>query len=267
MRVAVLLGAALLALAVVQGRSQAEPDSRGDGLVTEIVGESGDVGPSPRLVVMDGDGKHARLRRDWVLSASISPDRRSIAYTLRTAPVAIWVLATDGRGSGRRLVRNADRPDWSPKGDAIAFDRDGGIFIEDLHGGTPRRVVRNADTPDWSPDGKKLAFVRGNDIWVVNLASNAARRVIRGGYFPRWSPDGDSIAFTREPQFEPFVFVARADGTAERRVTSGSSAVWSPTGRELAYCAFRSVVRTRLDGTDQRVVYRGRPACQSLDWR
>jgi Tol biopolymer transport system component len=265
-RAGVLFGAALLALALAPGRSQAVSDSRGEGLVTEIVGESGDAGPSPRLVVMDGDGKHVRLGRGWVLSASISPDRRSIAYTSRTSPVAIWVLATGGRGSGRLLARTADGPDWSPNGDAIAFDRNGGIFIEDLHSRASRRVVRNASMPDWSPDGKELAFVRGQDIWVVDLARNLARRVLRSGYFPRWSPDGDRIAFTRELSFESFVFVARADGTGERRVTSGSAAVWSTDGRELAYCAFRSFIRIRPDGTGRRVVHRGRPACQSLDW-
>ena len=75
-----LLVATLLALAVVEDRPQAQPEADRDGRITVIVGESGDTGPSPRLIVMDADGKHARMRLGWVTHASLSPNGRYIAY-------------------------------------------------------------------------------------------------------------------------------------------------------------------------------------------
>src|SRR4051812_21978621 len=55
MRGAALLVVFLLAL-VVGDRTQADPGSLDEGRLTVIVGESGDAGPSPRLVIVDADG-------------------------------------------------------------------------------------------------------------------------------------------------------------------------------------------------------------------
>jgi len=281
MRGAVLLVASLLALVVVGAGPHAEAGSRNDGRMTVIVGESGDIGPTPRLVMMDADGNNARVRLGWVYDASLSPDGRFIAYDQASARPTrgiytreIRMVAADGRGSARLLVRNGAFVDWSSNGDAIAFVRfrhgccdRGDLWVEDVHSRKQRLAVRNGRAPDWSPDGKKLAFVRGSDVWVVDLASKMARRLIRNADSPRWSPDGDRIAFLRYGQAESFIYVARADGTAERRVAEGESAAWSPDGRELAIAEFRRVSRIPLDGTRRRVVNRGCCAWRDLDWR
>ncbi len=282
MRSSALLVASIFALVVVADRPHAKPESRRDGRITVIVGESGESGPTPRLVVMDADGKNARVRLGWVYNASLSPNGRFVAYDEPAGRSReIGVLAADGRHRGRLLVRNGAFPDWSPTGAAIAFVRyrngccDGDIWIENLHSRTQRRVVRNADSPDWSPDGKKLAFVRrrssssASDVWAIDLASKRARRLIRGAVDPRWSPDGHRIAFERIGQVESLIYVAHADGTAARRVAEGDSAAWSPDGSEFAIADFDRVIRIRLDGTHRRVVYApkyGCPACRDLDW-
>jgi Tol biopolymer transport system component len=187
------------------------------------------------------------------------------------------VIAADGRLRDRLLVRNGNWAAWSPTGTAIAFVRGGDIWVKDLHSRTQRRVVRNAEpgekrccapTPDSSPDGKKLAFNRGTDVWVVDLASKRAHRLIRGARNARWSPDGHRIAFERDGTLRNYVFVARVDGTAERRVAEGESPAWSPDGRELAFTDGRRIIRLRLPGGEQRVVYDPGAfvACRFLDW-
>jgi Tol biopolymer transport system component len=268
-RSSALLVAPLLALCVVEDRPHAEPESRRDGRITVIVGESGESGPSPRLIVMDADGKNAHVRLGYVIHASLSPNGRSIAYNglgVRDARV----IAADGRPRDRLLVRNGQGVDWSPKGDAVAFARyhhglccsDSDVWIENLNSRTQRRVVRNARSPDWSPDGRKLAFVRGpsastnssaSDIWTIDLRSKRARRLIRHAIDPRWSPRGDRIAFVRFSQSDSFVYIARADGTEVRRVAEADSAAWSPNGSELAIADFLRVIRIRLDGRMPRL--------------
>ncbi len=283
MRSSVLLAASLLALAV-DDRTHAESQSRRDGRIAVIVGESGEAGPSPRLIVMDADGKNPRVRLGDVVHASLSPNGRSIAYETLAARDT-RVVAADGRGPGRLLVRDGRSVDWSPNGDAIAFVRSrdtcsrGDVWIENLRSRKQRRVVRNAQWPNWSPDGKKLAFVRsrtscpsssaGSYVWAVDLASKRLQRLIRGADAPRWSPDGQRIGFTRWGDVSSFIYVARADGTAERRVAEADSAAWSPDGSELAIANFSRVSRIRSDGTRRHVVYApkgGCPACRDLDW-
>lgn len=268
-------------VAVAYARPHAQTSARHGGRIAVIVGESGDIGPTPRLVVMDADGQNARVRLGWVSSASFSPDGRSIAYDdLGLHGPEIWSVAVDGRGSRRRLARDGRDVDWSPRGNAIAFVRpshsgDGGeLWVENLQTRVQRWIVRSARVslfaPDWTPDGKKLAFDRGGDVWVVDVANKRAKRLIVDATEPRWSPNGNRIAFVRDVGGgESFVFVARADGTAPRRVAAGDGAAWAPDGTELAIADFRRVTRIRPDGTHRRVIYAPKdncPACRDPEW-
>jgi Tol biopolymer transport system component len=251
--------------------------AHGAGRIAVIVGESGDARPSPRLVILDGDGTHARVRVGWVYHASLSPNGRLVAFDPRTIPPTIRLAPTDGRGQGRLLVRNGSGADFSPSGDAIAFVRyrhgccAGGpdLWIEDLRSRSETLVARNAWTPDWSPDGTKLAFARGPSIWRVNAATKKARRLIPVGRNPRWSPDGGHVAFVRERGLDSFVYVARWDGLDERRVAEGDSAAWSPDGSELAITESSWILGVRVDGTHRRVLWAPKdscPACRDIDW-
>jgi len=273
MRRSVVLVVLILALAVVEDRPKAAPDSRDAGRISVIVGESSDSGPSPRLIIMDADGKNARVF-GWRLHASLSPDGSAIAYEGREVIPAIRSMAVDSPTQDRLLVRNGVRADWSPTGRTIAFVRGSDLWVKDLHGGTEKRIVRNADAPDWSWDGKRLAFVRGNDVWVVERASKSARRLIRDADAPRWSPDGSHIAFERHDwnkshtdYFDTHIYIARADGAGQRRVVEAESPAWSPDGHELAVAELRRVVLIRVDGSHRRVVY-AHDCCayRDLDW-
>lgn len=205
----------LLVCAIVVATAHSASGSDGGGRIAVIVGESGDVGPTPRLVIMDADGKNARVL-GWIFDAALSPSGRVVAYESRTVTPEIWVAAADRRGGARRLVRNGRDAAWSPNGGAIAFVRGRrpgccdhlDLWLGDLDSRKQRLLLRNARTPDWSPDGKRLAFVRDGDVWVVDLANKLVRRVIRDAAGPRWSPDGDRIAFVRErDSSESFVYV------------------------------------------------------------
>jgi dipeptidyl aminopeptidase/acylaminoacyl peptidase len=60
---------------------------------------------------------------------------------------------------------------------------------------------------------------------------------------PRVSPDGSQIIYTRrwvnklEDRFEPSLWIMNADGSKNRFLTNGGSAIWSPDGTRIAYLA------------------------------
>ena len=149
----------------------------------------------------------------------------------------IWTTAIDGTDT-RRLTEGPEMdtaPDWSLRGDEIAFARDpdpgtSEIYAVDVGTGAVRRVtsesthnvgcfVHQAWAPVWSPDGRRIAYEverggsstctpsRGHDVSVHTIVADGTARlfVTAGGYHdaigddgaltPTWSPDGARVAF------------------------------------------------------------------------
>jgi TolB protein len=117
-------------------------------------------------------------------------------------------------GAETQLTDVYDRsPVWSPDGSTIAFKRGKDIYLVDTDG-TDLRVLASGTAPDWSPDGTTLAYVRHDRLCLLTVATRRRRCLLRG-VSPAWSPDGRRLAFSRDGD----LFVVRADGTHERRLT------------------------------------------------
>jgi Tol biopolymer transport system component len=271
---------ALIALIFGDGRLRAKGETRGDGRIAFVAGESGAENPS-QLAVMDADGKHVRaLPPSDVAGMSLSPDGHFIAFTQYIAGSGcscargdLMTVTVDGRPRFRRVVHHDSLGGWgglawSPDGRSIAFAlRGGGIWAVTLSDHRQRQLVRNGDDPSWSPDGRKLVYDRGRDLWVVDLATKKQRLLVRNGVYPDWSLDGRRIVFERCRAYECFIHVIRADGTGQRLLFAGTNPVWSPNGREIAFGVTFSIFRERLDGRGRRKL--GMPLDyyeQSLDW-
>ncbi len=116
-----------------------------------------------------------------VSDPQVSPDGKLVVYVVGSVDLAanksataLWLAATDGKGTPRQLTNAAGKKDshprWSPDGKKILFTStrsgDGQLWLIDLDGGEAKQLTTlstEADTGLWSPDGKTIAFVSA--VW------------------------------------------------------------------------------------------------------
>lgn len=105
-------------------------------------------------------------------------------------------------------------------------------------------TVSRTGAARWGPNGELLLHSdrSGTTAFYVMEHVGARPRRLELPSTARhvdWSPDGRWVAYSRATDGTPDLFVARVDGTHERRVTTDAGAdvspAWSPDGRRLAF--------------------------------
>ncbi len=121
----------------------------------------------------------------------------------------LWAAPFAG-GEAKVLADGGDSPAVSPRGDRVAFVKEGQIWVAPVDGASPARKLFSARgtniSPVWSPDGSRLAFVSTRSdhafIGIFRDESTPIRWIApstsRDGS-PRWSPDGKRLVFIRRP--------------------------------------------------------------------
>jgi Tol biopolymer transport system component/serine/threonine protein kinase len=187
---------------------------------------------------------------------TLAPDGRTVAFVRETyegRDIFALELATTIE---RRVTRDHQRISgltWSPDGRSLIMSssRSGveALYRVSLDAGTIARVPL---TGDWATQpmaaGDALVFSQrhsDSNIYRASVGDGptraGARRIIassRADAEPDVSPDGRSIAFVSMRAGGADVWVASADGTNPRRLTSFSAASgprWSPDGRSIAF--------------------------------
>jgi TolB protein len=124
----------------------------------------------------------------------------------------------------------------------------GEIFVADFDGYNARQVTSDGAIvarPAWMPQRLALyytSYARDNpDIYFHNLGTGQ-RRVVAGysglNTSAAVSPDGSRVAMILSKSGSPNVWVANADGTGLKKLTSGvedSSPCWSPDGQWICF--------------------------------
>jgi len=116
----------------------------------------------------------------------------------------LYVMGSDGSGQ-RRISFGGGRhatPEWSPRGDLIAFTKIAGNFrigVMTPEGGGERLLTNSwqDEAPTWSPNGRVIQFFRTSQgrsgrstIWQVDL-TGVNERLIKttlDGSDPAWGP-------------------------------------------------------------------------------
>jgi Tol biopolymer transport system component/DNA-binding winged helix-turn-helix (wHTH) protein len=185
----------------------------------------------------------------WVAFDRYNPvARQNDIYTVSAGggtPVRITTIQSDLRGLA-----------WSEHGREIVFASNlmgaRRLFRVSANGGSPKWIEAagfDVYAPSVARSTHRLAFTQGYQdigIWRAPGAGRMAappQRMIeseRGSFSPQYSPDGRYIAFISNRNGSAELWLANADGSNPRPLTSFGgtgcgSPSWSPDGRRIAF--------------------------------
>ncbi len=131
-------------------------------------------------------------------------------------------------------------PSVSPDGKSIAFVSDRGgtpqIYVMRSDGSDVRRVTFEGNyntAPCWSPTGDRIVFSgrRGkNQIFIVKPDGSELKQLTESGNNedPSFSPDGRYIVFSSDRDRTKSIYIMRANGESQRRITPKDLKAFGP---------------------------------------
>jgi TolB protein len=138
------------------------------------------------------------------VGGSYSPDGRRIVFESdRSGSQQLYVMNADGSDQRRISFGGGGygTPEWSPRGDLIAFTKTGSFRIGVMNpDGGGERLLTNSwqdEAPTWSPNGRVIQFFRTtqgrggrSSVWQVDLTGRNERRIPTPleGSDPTWGP-------------------------------------------------------------------------------
>jgi TolB protein len=157
-------------------------------------------------IAVEGGGTPVRLTTapGIDVGGSFSPDGKQVVFESdRGGNQQVYVMSADG-GNQKRVSFGAGRhatPEWSPRGDLIAFTRIAGDFRVGVMSpdGSGERMLTDSwqdEAPTWAPNGRVIQFFRTEKnsgktgIWQVDLTGRNERKLPTpvDGSDPAWGP-------------------------------------------------------------------------------
>ncbi|ACY18885.1 TolB family protein [Haliangium ochraceum] len=234
-----------------RGRSR-NPSVAPDG--SWLVAESDAEGFSNLVRMTPAPEAEARSIQDAKAGSfepSISPDGTQIAFvSSRDGDPELYLSDAQGQDVRRLTHFHLEdwAPQWSPDGRYIAFlsnrEKRARVFLIRPDGSGTRAVSGMAATGDerdiaWHPEGGSLVFVGRMDdgktrLWKVEIGDDAVGEpvALTDGSSrddqPAWSPDGKYLVFVSEREGNTDLYLMRADGSGQTRLTEAPGADWLP---------------------------------------
>ncbi len=154
------------------------------------------AGSTPMVHVFEGE--RSRGRCDF---PSWSPSGDRICFV--GGDGHLYVISTEGKNRRRiseRKVERGCRPAWHPSGDRIVFSSEGRIYTVDLSTGE-EESLGDGNSPVWSHDGAALAFYKEGWLYLKTRdRSLPLRQVEHPQRLPEpivWSPDDKFLSYTK----------------------------------------------------------------------
>lgn len=205
---------------------------------------------SPVLVFGNWDRRITRTQSSW------SPESKNIALIHKGD---VWITSSEEEKPVQITKTTAVEygPDWSPKGDKIAYtseinEGDVRLMVVSATGGEPRELSVNPVTKCWSPDGKGLTVISGKKILDIPIRGGESKEILDlgdRGFTDRlwgltWFPDGKRVAFVEDKEKgenRTHIYVASIE-TGDLLEIASDDPSWkdyiflSPDGKWISYC-------------------------------
>jgi Tol biopolymer transport system component len=195
--------------------------------------------------------------------ASTSPGDWSLVRALTAAPnAAVNVIATG------EIAPSASWPTVSPDGKRVAFSADvrgtTTIAVVGLDG-SRFTLLGEGQSPAWSPGGEALAFARRVgaylQLFTVDPTTGTGLVQLTSGDFdhnsPAWSPDGKYLVFSSNAGWNKFtdgspkrisnLYIINRDGTGLTQATEGNSLNADPNWGRDGWIYFASNQSGNMD--------------------
>jgi TolB protein len=246
--------------------SYQQKQQEGDGAVWHAeIWEMGSDGKGQRQVTKEN---HYSITPTFLANPSGGESYRFAYVTYKQGQPRIYFSDKDStRGHPIIPLRgNQFLPDFSPKGDKIAFisDADGraDLFVQSFHPekgslGKPAQIYSFPSSvqasPSFSPNGEKIAFVSDKDrtprVYIVRLCDLNLRQKTpqiecistknRDNTSPSWSPDGKKIAYSSRTNGVRQIWIYDIEKKEERQLTSGlgdkENPKWASNSLHMVY--------------------------------
>lgn len=232
----------------------ANPDWSGDGRLLAF-----DIGGGQLAVTAaDGSGQRTIPVSVNAIDPSWSPNASQLVFTgveydQNGNPETTSLYVTNADGSNYVRIGPGSEPDWSPRGDWIAYlsnpartDLCSGIWRMHSDGSGNAPVIPafpkgagcagGGFDPSFAPNGKHIVYVSadGRSIYTAGLRGRGRHRVVRDSRekaSPVYSPDGRSIAYSTSGRGAGLWIVSAKGGKPGRISRATGSVAWQPRPR------------------------------------
>lgn len=232
---------------------------RGEPLATSTIADTLVDGTFWNVWLVESDGTGARAltreNEDKARLPVLSPDRRSVAYSVEAAGgLELRVTDSDSTGLARCRPLSCPTPGRPGRPTAAATRSSASAtvptasYVLDLASGELTNLTGTPEDeadPAWSPDGTTTACrstVDGDqDLWTVDVETGTTATVTsapENEADPAWSPDGSALAYSSDAggDWEIHTVGTQGQGTVRLSDNDGDDQdpAYSPNGVEIA---------------------------------